>query len=137
MTVKLITLEKRVNKRVFSDPEDEFSENDANMNSLIEFLKKFSKEDYPFEILERLEKSEKMIRDDKFDETEKELKSVEALIADASEYAANLHENKMKTIYNMLTIEKAMLELNYDVNVSENPTPWEATYRNAKYELIQ
>ena len=27
----------------------------------------------------------------------------------------------MKTIYNMLTIEKAMLELNYDVNVSENP----------------
>ena len=56
-----------------------------------------------------------------FDETEKELKSVEALIADASEYAANLHENKMKTIYNMLTIEKAMLELNYDVNVSENP----------------
>ena len=109
MTVKLITLEKRVNKQVFSDPEDEFSENDANMNSLIEFLKKFSKEDYPFEILERLEKSEKMIRDDKFDETEKELKSVEALIADASEYAANLHENKMKTIYNMLTIEKAML----------------------------
>jgi len=121
LTVKLITLEKRVNKQVFSDPEDEFSENDANMNSLIEFLKKFSKEDYPFEILERLEKSEKMIRDDKFDETEKELKSVEALIADASEYAANLHENKMKTIYNMLTIEKAMLELNYDVNVSENP----------------
>lgn len=121
LTVKLNTLEKRVNKQVFSDPEDEFSEDDANMNSLIEFLKKFSKEDYPFEILERLEKSEKMIRDDKFDETEKELKSVEALIADASEYAANLHENKMKTIYNMLTIEKAMLELNYDVNVSENP----------------
>ena len=59
-------------------------------------FEKFSKEDYPFEILERLEKSEKMIRDDKFDETEKELKSVEALIADASEYAANLHENKMK-----------------------------------------
>lgn len=33
----------------------------------------------------------------------------------------SIDENKMKTIYNMLTIEKAMLELNYDVNVSENP----------------
>ena len=43
LTVKLITLEKRVNKQVFSDPEDEFSENDANMNSLIEFLKKYLK----------------------------------------------------------------------------------------------
>ena len=28
---------------------------------------------------------------------------------------------EQKAIYNMLTIEKAMLELNYDVNVSENP----------------
>ena len=61
------------------------------------------------------------MKKESFDATESELESLEKLIADASGYASQIHENKMKTIVNMLTIQQVMLDMNYDVNVIENP----------------
>lgn len=120
VSTELNTLIERISNKVFSKPEDEFTGGEKEMYSLIEFLEKYGKDDFPTDIKRGLDKIGNLIESDKFDEASSEITEIENLISDARDYVIQIHENKMKTIFNMLSIEKAMIELNYDVNVIEN-----------------
>ena len=114
-------LNERINNPCFSNPEDEFTAGEKGMNSLLQFLEKYDKEDYSNQILREIDATKKLISNEKFDEAMKKIETVESIVEDGREHAERIHENKMKTIFNMLSIEKVMRELNYDVMVTENP----------------
>jgi chromosome segregation ATPase len=114
----------RINHKVYSNPEDEFRNiktEDMKLYSIMEFLQEYCKDE---ELLQKI-KSEmnninELFKKDNFDEADKHVEDLAKVINDASALCTKAHENKMKTIYTMLSIKQAMLELNYDVSVKKN-----------------
>lgn len=114
------TIEARINNKVFSNPQDEFKKSEKEMFSLIGFLNKYGKEEETIAINDELARCRKMYDADDFESVNTLLEKIAGMVNDASDMASLIHENKMKTIFNMLTIQKVMVELNYDVKVTEN-----------------
>lgn len=117
----LEAMRDRVTRGVYSNPEDEFKDVQCKRNSLLEFLDKYGDEgEYVPEIEAALKAIQKDIEKDAFEQADSKINKLENMITEASGVAAVMHENKMKTINNMLTIQDVMLDLNYDVMVTEN-----------------
>lgn len=117
----LEALQNRVTRGVYSNPLDEFRDPEEDKYSLLEFLKKYGDEgEYVTEIEAALKAIEADISQDAFEKAQAEIDKLENVITEASGVAATVHENKMKTINNMLTIQDVMMDLNYDVMVTEN-----------------
>lgn len=115
------SLQNRVSHKAYSHPEDEFrSGGKKEMNSLLEFLQQYGKGSYVEEIGNACEKMEQLFAQEQFDKAEQTVKQATELVDKASEFAALTHENRMKTIFNMLSIQQAMIDLNYDVKVTKN-----------------
>lgn len=114
------SIEKRINNKVFSNPQDEFKKGDKEKLSLVGFLSKYGKSEETIAIIEEISRCRKMYDEDDFEGVNHLLKSIVEMVNNASNMASLIHENKMKTIFNMLTIQKVMVELNYDVDVREN-----------------
>ncbi|MCM1506594.1 MAG: hypothetical protein NC177_05600 [Ruminococcus flavefaciens] len=113
---------ERLDNRIFSNPEDEFKREDkrGSKMTLQEFLEKNSDTDYPQLISDRLSQINAMYDNEQFDLAESYISDLSNLIEEASNKAVLVHQNMKKTIYNMLSIKKVMLKMNYDVKVVKN-----------------
>lgn len=113
---------ERLDNRIFSNPEDEFKPENkrGEKMSLCTFLKQYSDTDYPSLISGQLSKINSMYVNEEFDKAETALSTLGELIEKASDKAVTIHQNMKKTIFNMLSIKKVMLKMNYDVKVVKN-----------------
>ena len=111
----------RINKPLYSNPEDEFRKLEVKkLSSLADFLKNFGNSQFVNDIENLVNKLKADFKAEKFSDVKKTFESTMQIIDEASNYAATTHENQAKTILNMLTIKKVMLNLNYDVTVTKN-----------------
>ena len=117
---RIQSLEERINNKAYSNPEDEFKSGSKEMFSLVEFIKKYGDFSQVKIIQEQLGECKKFYQNDDFDAANKSIEKLIDLINQVANSASLIHENRMKTIINMLSIKKAMLELRYDVEVTKN-----------------
>lgn len=126
--MKIKCLQERLQNKVYSNPEDEFKNiEEMEKHTLSEFLAQYAKGKYVAQIEEFLEKIENLFEKEEFEKAEQEMEKANSLCDEASEEAARIHENRMKTIYNMLSIREAMADLDYDVRVTKNKE-WDDGY---------
>ena len=83
-------------------------------------MKNFGNSQFVNDIENLVNKLKADFKAEKFSDVKKTFESTMQIIDEASNYAATTHENQAKTILNMLTIKKVMLNLNYDVTVTKN-----------------
>lgn len=117
---KIEAVEERISNKAYSNPEDEFKQGNREMFSLVEFIDKYGDSKQIKEIHDELSRCRKFFQNDDFEEANNSVDILMGLVNKAANNASLIHENRMKTIINMLTIKKAMLELRYDVEVRKN-----------------
>ncbi len=111
----------RMNQKIYSHPEDEFKElEDPSRESLIGFLELYGKGRYVGQLGQMRSQAEDLFASERFDEARALARQAEKTVDEASAFAALTRVNRMKTIFNMLSIQQAMVDLHYDVRVEEN-----------------
>lgn len=113
-------IESRISNKVFSNPQDEFKNGEKEMFSLVGFLNRYGKDEETIAINNEIARCKKMYDEDDFEGVNSLIDKIAEMVNNASNMASLIHENKMKTIFNMLTIQKVMVERKYDVKVTEN-----------------
>lgn len=113
---------ERLNNRIFANPEDEFKPESkrGEKMTLMNFLDINSDTDYSAQISGQLNIVSFLYSNEEFDKAETALSNLNALIEKASDKAVMIHQNMKKNIFNMLSIKKVMLKMNYDVKVVKN-----------------
>ncbi len=106
---------ERINRKDYTRPDDEISQDNPDKHSLCEFLEEYADGKYISDIETLINKAEKAFQDDDFNKADSYISDAADLTNKACELSSKLHENRMKSFIAAITTQNVLQDMGYDV----------------------